>query len=100
MDTGISNARRLVRTELNYVHNHAALDSIADSGMKYFRFIATLDKRTSEICRSHDSHVYPISEAKQGQNVPPLHPNCRSTIAGSLRGEGTQKTGTRAARNE
>ena len=100
MDTGISNARRLVRTELNYVHNHAALDSIADSGIKYFRFIATLDKRTTQICRSHDSHVYPISEAKQGQNVPPLHPNCRSTIAGSLRGPGNIKTGTRAARNE
>ena len=100
MDVGISNARRLVRTELNYVHNHAALDSIADSGMKYFRFIATLDKRTTAVCRSHDSHVYPVSEAKQGQNVPPLHPNCRSTIAGSLRGPGSIKTGTRTARNE
>ncbi len=99
MNVGISNASRLVRTELNYVNNHAALDSIADSGMKYFRFIATLDKRTTPICRSHDGHIYPISEAQQGTNVPPLHPNCRSTISGSLRGERTAKTGTRAARN-
>lgn len=99
MDTGISNARRLVRTELNYVNNHAALDSIDDSGMKYYRFTATLDSRTSAVCRAHDGHVYPISEARQGTNVPPLHPNCRSTISGSLRGEGSTKTGTRAARN-
>ena len=59
MDTGISNARRLVRTELNYVNNHAALDSIDDSGMKYYRFTATLDSRTSAVCRAHDGHVYP-----------------------------------------
>lgn len=99
MDTGISNARRLVRTELNYVNNHAALDSIDDSGMKYYRFTATLDSRTSAVCRAHDGHVYPLSEAVQGTNVPPLHPNCRSTISGSLRGEGSAKKGTRAARN-
>lgn len=100
MNVGISNARRLVRTEMNYVHNQAALDSIHDAGMKYFRFIATLDRRTSAICRAHDGHVYPVSEAASGTNVPPLHPNCRSTIAGSLYGPGKAKTGTRAARNQ
>lgn len=99
MDTGIYNARRLVRTELNYVDNNAAFSSIRDSGMKYFRFIATLDKRTSAVCRSHDGKVYSIDDANTGSNVPPLHPNCRSTIAGSLYGPDQEKTGTRAARN-
>lgn len=99
MDVGISNARRLVRTEMNYVNNHSAVDSIQDAGMKYFCFIATLDRRTSAICRAHDGHVYPLEEAVQGANVPPLHPNCRSTIAGSLYGPNKAKTGTRAARN-
>ncbi len=102
MDVGISNARRLVRTELNYVQNQAAFASIEDAGMKYFQFIATLDRRTSAVCRSHDRKVYRMDEAAVGSNMPPLHPNCRSTIAGSLRGpdSGTVKTGTRAARNE
>lgn len=99
MDTGIYNARRLVRTELNYVDNNAAFSSIIDSGMKYFRFIATLDKRTSSICRSHDGKVYSIDDANTGSNIPPLHPNCRSTIVGSLYGPDKEKTGTRAARN-
>lgn len=80
MHAGLSNARRLVRTEMNHVQNQAALDSIKKSGMKYFRFIATLDRRTSATCRAHDGHVYPIDEASIGGNVPPLHPNCRSTI--------------------
>lgn len=98
MHAGLSNARRLVRTEMNYVQNRAAVDSIKESGMKYYRFIATLDRRTSAICRSHDGHVYSIDEYRPGENAPPLHPNCRSTIAGSLKGWHNEE-GTRAARN-
>lgn len=98
MHAGLSNASRLVRTEMNYVQNRAAADSIKESGMKYYRFIATLDRRTSAICRSHDSHVYSIDEYRPGENAPPLHPNCRSTIAGSLR-DVYNEDGTRTARN-
>lgn len=84
MNVGKNDAVRLVRTELNYVHNQAALDSLKSANMEYFQFIATLDKRTSSVCREHDNHVYPIDEAEVGTNVPPLHPRCRSTIAGSI----------------
>lgn len=84
MNVGKNDAVRLVRTELNYVHNQATLDSLKSADMEYFQFIATLDKRTSSVCREHDNHVYPIDEAEVGTNVPPLHPRCRSTIAGSI----------------
>jgi SPP1 gp7 family putative phage head morphogenesis protein len=84
MNVGKNDAVRLVRTELNYVHNQATLDSLKSANMEYFQFIATLDKRTSSVCREHDNHVYPIDEAEVGTNVPPLHPHCRSTIAGSI----------------
>lgn len=100
MDVGISNARRLVRTELNYVENQSAMDGIKEAGMKYYRFSATLDRRTSATCREHDGHVYPIGEYQPGSTAPPLHPNCRSTIAGSLYGPDKKKTGTRIARND
>ena len=86
MGVGLSNAQRLVRTELNYVHNQAALDSIRDAEMDYFRFVATLDSRTSEMCREHDGKIYPIDGADTGENIPPLHPRCRSIIVGSLGG--------------
>lgn len=99
MSTGMSDARRLVRTELNYVQNRAALDSIKDSGMKYFRFIATLDRRTSTTCREHDGKIYPVEEGSPGENMPPLHPHCRSTIAGSLRAD-SKPRGKRAARGD
>ena len=86
MGVGLSNAQRLVRTELNYVHNQAALDSIRDAEMDYFRFVATLDSRTSAMCQEHDGKIYPIDDADTGENIPPLHPRCRSIIVGSLGG--------------
>lgn len=88
MNVGKNDAVRLVRTELNYVHNQATLHSLKSANMEYFQFIATLDKRTSSVCREHDNHVYTIDEAEVGTNVPPLHPRCRSTIAGTI---GTKK---------
>lgn len=99
MNVGIHNAQRLVQTELNYVQNSAALDSIKDAGMRYYRFIATLDNRTSQICREHDGMVFAVDDADAGYNMPPLHPRCRSTISGSLRGLADKPIGTRIARD-
>lgn len=100
MNVASSNATRLVRTELNYVENRAALDSIRASGMDYYRFIATLDNRTTPICREHDGRIVSVEEASPGDNLPPLHPNCRSTISGSLYGpdEDHKRGGTRIAK--
>ena len=99
MNVGYSQAVRLVRTELNYVENRAIVDGIKESGMKYYRFVATLDRRTSATCRDHDGHIYPVDDYSPGTNAPPLHPHCRSTIVGSIKGDGKPK-GTRAARDE
>ena len=99
MNVGYSQAIRLVRTELNYVENRAIVDGIKESGMKYYRFVATLDRRTSATCRDHDGHIYPVDDYNPGTNAPPLHPHCRSTIVGSIKGDGKPK-GTRAARDE
>lgn len=99
MDVGRKESMRLVRTEMNYAQNRAAMESIKDAGMSYFVFIATLDRRTSATCRNHDGHVYKISEAEQGTNVPPLHPYCRSTIAASLHGSDGKQAGTRIGRD-
>lgn len=99
MNVGYSQAIRLVRTELNYVQNRAILDGIKESGMKYYRFVATLDHRTSATCRDYDGHIYPVDDYSPGTNAPPLHPHCRSTIVGSVKGDGKPR-GERAARNE
>lgn len=99
MNVGKYEATRLVRTEMNYVQNKAALDSIKDSDMKYYIFLATLDKKTSTVCRAHDRKVYPVDSATPGTNMPPLHPHCRSTIAGNLTDYDTGR-GKRSARDK
>lgn len=99
MNVGKYEATRLVRTEMNYVQNQATLDSTKDSDMKYYIFLATLDKKTSTVCRAHDRKVYPVDSATPGTNMPPLHPHCRSTIAGNLTDYDTGR-GKRTAKNK
>lgn len=79
MSVGAMEARRLVRTESTYIANRAELDSYKACGIKQYRYMATLDMRTSEICQSMDGKVFDVDEGVQGTNVPPLHPWCRST---------------------
>ncbi|WP_276789808.1 minor capsid protein [Veillonella magna] len=98
MDVSYKNAIRLVRTEHNYIQNKAHIDSIKDAGMKYFKFVATLDKKTSTECREHDGKIYSIDEVVQGLNAPPLHPHCRSVIVGSLKSYNYRK-GKRIAKD-
>ena len=74
-------AERLIRTETNYFENYAELESYEEMEIDHFIFMATLDGRTSEICREMDGKIFKVKDAKQGDNVPPLHPYCRSTIA-------------------
>lgn len=73
-------AERLIRTESCYFETEAKLQAYKDLGITELVFVATLDSRTSEICQHADGERIKISEAVVGENIPPLHPNCRSTV--------------------
>lgn len=73
------NARRLVRTEGNYVANEFEMQSYEECGIEKYIFVATLDLRTSEKCAALDGKVFNVKDAEPGKNMPPLHPWCRST---------------------
>lgn len=76
---GASNARRLVRTESNYVATEMNFKAYEECGVEKYLFLATLDLRTSIVCRGLDGKIYLVSERKTGKNCPPMHPWCRST---------------------
>lgn len=81
MEVSFSNAARIVRTESSFIVHQATWDSYKASGVvEKYEYLATLDDRTSEICRSMDGKVFKLSEKEVGVNYPPLHPNCRSTV--------------------
>ena len=74
-------AERLVRTETNYAMNQAHLKGYKDSGVvEKYEFLAAHDKRTSKLCRDLDGEMFELSKAVVGENYPPMHPNCRSTV--------------------
>lgn len=93
------NATRLVRTEVNYFSNQGAIESYKEAGIEKYEFMATLDLRTSPMCWEHDGKTYLIREATVGENYPPLHPYCRSTVAAVVDVPGLERMDKRAARN-
>jgi SPP1 gp7 family putative phage head morphogenesis protein len=67
----------LVRTSINQVANSASqqvYEANQDITKKY-RYVATLDTRTSAICRALDGQEFPYGRGP----TPPQHFNCRST---------------------
>lgn len=73
-----SQAANLVMTEQSYFHSLATYDSFKSMGIKEYEFFATLDKKTTQMCRSMDGEHFPMSEYMPGATAPPLHPRCRS----------------------
>jgi SPP1 gp7 family putative phage head morphogenesis protein len=76
---GASNARRLVRTESNYVTTEMNFKAYEECGIEEYQYLATLDLRTSLICRNLDGKIFLVKERQIGKNCPPMHPWCRST---------------------
>ncbi len=79
MDVSRSAAARIIQTESAYFAGQSRMDSYKELGVNQYKFLATLDKRTSKICRQMDGKVFLLSEAQPGVNYPPLHAYCRST---------------------
>lgn len=79
MNVGKHAANRLIRTETTYMANAAEMESYQEAEIDRYRFMATLDNRTSPMCRQHDLKIYAVKDARPGKNMPPLHPYCRST---------------------
>ncbi|WP_368295851.1 minor capsid protein [Enterocloster citroniae] len=76
---GASNARRLVRTESCNLANQMEMQSYEDCGIETYIYVATLDLKTSTVCRKLDGKRFKVSEQQPGLNCPPMHPWCRST---------------------
>lgn len=78
-------ANALARTAILQVSNQVKFDSFdSEDEVKGVIYVATLDHRTSDICKSLDGQFWPD---KSKARVPPLHVNCRSSLAPVLKGE-------------
>ncbi len=92
-------ASRLIMTESAAYHSKAKEKCMKDLGCEKYEVIATLDDRTSAICRSMDSKIFDMKDYQVGITAPPFHCNCRSVTA-PYYGKIERDTNLRASRTE
>ena len=79
MGQSYKNAERLVRTESAHIHAESDRAAYQEAGVEMYEYMATLEKRTCEVCGDLDGQHFKEKAAQTGVNYPPIHPNCRCT---------------------
>lgn len=79
LDVSRSNTAKLVLTESAFFTSAATKDSFKTLGVEQYEILATLDSRTSEICREMDGKIFKMSDFEVGTTAPPFHVYCRTT---------------------
>lgn len=90
-NVGNSKARRIVRTESCFISGEMQAKAYEEAGIEKYRFVATLDLKTSKICRELDGKVFELSKREVGKNYHPMHPWCRSTTISIIDDEALSK---------
>ena len=98
LHTSKSVTGRLVMTESAFFSQQAQHDAFGELDVEKYEIVATLDSRTSELCREMDGKVFKMSEWQVGVTAPPFHPWCRTTTVPHFDDE--FDIGERAARDE
>ena len=78
-DISTSNAERLMRTELARVQTEAQKQSFERNGFTQYTFLALGD--ACDVCKALDDKHFNVKDMMPGKNAPPMHPNCRCSIA-------------------
>ena len=97
MNTSKNVTGRLIMTEQAYFSEEAKKDAFRDLDVEMYEIVATLDRRTSEICQEMDGRSFPMSQWETGVTAPPFHVWCRSTTVPAFNDE-FDLIGERAAR--
>ena len=78
LDADLKNCIRLIHTEHSYFMGESTAKAYNELGVEKYQFVATLDKRTSEICQNLDGKVFDLKDRVVGVNASPMHVSCRS----------------------
>ena len=73
------NCERLMRTEMARVQTEAQRQSFVRNGFDQYEFIA--NSKRCDICAECDGKHFNVDDMMPGENAPPMHPNCRCSVA-------------------
>ena len=77
----VADAERLLRTELARVQTETQRQSFERMGFQSYVFIS-LEGRACPVCAALDTgEPIPIEDFMPGETAPPIHPNCRCSVA-------------------
>ncbi|KNF07161.1 phage putative head morphogenesis protein, SPP1 gp7 family [Gottschalkia purinilytica] len=96
MNVSLKNSIGLVQTETAHIHEEMSAKAYEETNVDRYEILATLDTRTSDICRKQDGRVHRLKDRVIGVNYPPFHVNCRTTTVPYFEDD----EGTRIAKNK
>lgn len=79
-----SQAKNLVVTESGFFSSVSQRDCFSDLGVEKYEIVATLDSKTSPICREMNQRVFDLKDFEIGVTAPIFHNRCRSTTCPSF----------------
>lgn len=91
LNATLNDAKTIIQTAYQHVSSVAYLESSLSAGLDEYQLVATLDSRTSKLCRSLDLTIHKTGEGP----VPPFHPRCRTRMVPYWGKE--EKPGTRSS---
>ena len=77
--------RNLLSTSALQMKNYMLLWDYQDTGFNHYCLLT--EGENCDDCNNLEGQVFPISEARVGENFPPMHPNCNCRV-GILNGTG------------
>lgn len=89
IQSGCDNARmameRLARTEMRRIRTDVQRMTFDEYGFTEYEYIANeRDMKTCPICEAMNGEVFKVKDMMIGENAPPMHPNCRCSIAAHM----------------
>ncbi|HFI0676646.1 TPA: hypothetical protein ACGO16_000796 [Streptococcus suis] len=76
------NAQRLLKTEISRIVSQTGLAMLNNNNFTHIIYVA--EPGACDLCGPLDKVAIPISEAKMGVNIGPMHPNCKCSFYGQI----------------
>lgn len=99
MNASKVNAGKLVMTEKAFFSSVAQGDCFRELDVEQYEIVATLDFKTSPLCRDMDGQHFPMPQYEAGVTAPPFHVYCRTTTVPYFEDD-IETIGKRAARGK
>lgn len=84
VDSTKHQAETLMVTEMSRVRSGAQLISIEENGYDSYVFVSDPIEgagHACHVCKSLDGKIFKVKDGRAGENMPPMHPWCRCSIA-------------------